>query len=454
MDALKFIIPIYSLLFIFFGLRNIKGFLLLTAIVTMPLRISYTLLGGSPHFGWSSGIMIKLSDISLILLFMYLVFIKKVNVFNVSSKIVFPIFFFIVASIISKLNSTAGMLTLFQVFLVSQVAFLYYFVLSNSIETEKELRSVVLFLTISLLLQGSLATLQFITGEPFDFLKTGDHVTKAIAFDMYEATSIGRVSGTVGKPNGFAAYLVPLLILNLSLLMGNKQVNKGRLIAVIFGSLGVVFSFSRGGLLSFGLSFFILLRLAIKKITIKTRSIIAGLVIAIIITFPITSELTKRLSGFSDNAAMSRIPLMKIALNMIYEHPIIGVGANTFRNVIHSYTNSPDLQGIYLHPVHNLYLLVFAETGVVGFLAFMWLMVSFFKEASPCINQEQNRYIYQLGLGIRYGILAAALHMMVDIYVSHLLLANLFVLASLLTGARKIISKNKAVPYLQSINNV
>ena len=53
MDALKLIIPIYLALLIFYGLKDIKKFLLLTGIVTMPLRTSYTLIGGEPHVGWS-----------------------------------------------------------------------------------------------------------------------------------------------------------------------------------------------------------------------------------------------------------------------------------------------------------------------------------------------------------------------------------------------------------------
>jgi O-antigen ligase len=58
---------------------------------------------------------------------------------------------------------------------------------------------------------------------------------------------------------------------------------------------------------------------------------------------------------------------------MIKENFFIGVGLNNFiPNLVRysgSFINSWELQ-----PVHNIFLLVFSETGVVGFLAFIVLL--------------------------------------------------------------------------------
>ena len=74
MEALKLVVPIYLLIFILGGFRNIKMFLLLTGIVTMPFRTTYTILDVGPYIGWTNGINISLSDVSFICLFAYLVF--------------------------------------------------------------------------------------------------------------------------------------------------------------------------------------------------------------------------------------------------------------------------------------------------------------------------------------------------------------------------------------------
>ena len=145
---------------------------------------------------------------------------------------------------------------------------------------------------------------------------------------------------------------------------------------------------------------------------------------------------------------------MKIAINMIKEHPFIGVGANTFRTVIHSYTNSPDLQNIYLYVVRNTYLLVFAEVGLIGIVTFLWLMIAFYKEATPCIEHKKSRYFKFLGLGIRLGFISAAVHMLVDMYVSPKILSNLFILAGLLTSTNNIIEQDENNLDLQSHRSI
>ena len=48
-----------------------------------------------------------------------------------------------------------------------------------------------------------------------------------------------------------------------------------------------------------------------------------------------------------------------------------------------------------------------------------------------------------LGIGIRLGFISAAVHMMVDMYVSPIILGNLFILAGLLTSANNIIEQDK-----------
>ena len=136
---------------------------------------------------------------------------------------------------------------------------------------------------------------------------------------------------------------------------------------------------------------------------------------------------------------MSRIPLIKIAYNMIKEHPIVGVGTNTYSSVIHQYTNAPDLKGIYLAQVHNQYLLVFAEAGLIGIISFLWLMLGLFKTAASCISSEHpdNDIVY-LGIGILLALIYISIHMMVDMYNGYILLANIFVLGSLATAGNRL----------------
>ena len=60
---------------------------------------------------------------------------------------------------------------------------------------------------------------------------------------------------------------------------------------------------------------------------------------------------------------------------MIKENFFFGVGLNNFIPNIPKVTNS-FLNAWELQPVHNIFLLVFSETGIVGLIAFIYLFFS------------------------------------------------------------------------------
>ncbi|MDP3918240.1 MAG: O-antigen ligase family protein [Candidatus Woesebacteria bacterium] len=70
-----------------------------------------------------------------------------------------------------------------------------------------------------------------------------------------------------------------------------------------------------------------------------------------------------------------RLELIKAAFQMIKENFFFGVGLNNFIpnlvKVSNTYLNSWELQ-----PVHNIFLLVFSETGIIGLLAFGYLLLA------------------------------------------------------------------------------
>lgn len=78
---------------------------------------------------------------------------------------------------------------------------------------------------------------------------------------------------------------------------------------------------------------------------------------------------------FSQRFISHRLELIKSSLQLIKENFWTGVGLNNFIpnlvKVSNSYLNSWELQ-----PVHNIFLLVFSEVGVVGFIAFCFLVFS------------------------------------------------------------------------------
>ena len=69
-----------------------------------------------------------------------------------------------------------------------------------------------------------------------------------------------------------------------------------------------------------------------------------------------------------------RSELTKIALKMFTDHPLSGAGLNNFTVVMDQYGYVPATTR-FLQPVHNIYLLILSETGLIGAMGFGYLFL-------------------------------------------------------------------------------
>jgi len=88
--------------------------------------------------------------------------------------------------------------------------------------------------------------------------------------------------------------------------------------------------------------------------------------------------------SFADESVSQRLQLIKVAILMIKDNPVSGVGLNNFVVRLPEYWQSGQTR--LLQPVHNIYLLILTETGLVGFLIFFWFLVLTFKRLLHCYN--------------------------------------------------------------------
>ena len=91
-----------------------------------------------------------------------------------------------------------------------------------------------------------------------------------------------------------------------------------------------------------------------------------------------------------------RIAWCRSALAMFIDRPFTGVGWGNFGDLYLAYRQSPGLNSSY---THNIILQFAAETGILGLLAFSFLVINFFKSA--LIRQDENGgYITALTLSV------------------------------------------------------
>jgi len=91
-----------------------------------------------------------------------------------------------------------------------------------------------------------------------------------------------------------------------------------------------------------------------------------------------------RITEFRANQGSGRVDLWHVGLQVFRSHPIIGVGAGNFQVVEPAYSitdinlTRPDLVVDLTKVVHNTYLQVLAEVGLIGFALFASIIVSAF----------------------------------------------------------------------------
>lgn len=216
--------------------------------------------------------------------------------------------------------------------------------------------------------------LQHTIGGPLWFLgeRTFDNGTPGIAqvnwcwFSKHTCIELLRPYATFSHPNvlgGFLATTVPLFLWQF-------QKEKQHLLrSVIIGSilLGVAtlfLTFSRSAwIVGITALYGALLLLPTKKPWVLRIGGFFALCGILFFLFPYIQTLTKE-----SESVFIRMDLINAAVTLFTKHPLTGVGLGMFLPSLPDILNIRDLY--FLQPVHNIYLLLISETGILGSIMF------------------------------------------------------------------------------------
>jgi len=210
---------------------------------------------------------------------------------------------------------------------------------------------------------------------------------------MVEETrvTIGRDIGSMlGDPNDLAlALMFPLAFAVSNATTPNLSVPSrllGAIVCIILMA-AVIATQSRGGLLGSLTVFGIF---AIKLIRSKVLLISLSGIAAIGLYF--VAGISDRASGGAaeagiDASAMGRLYAWEAAFKMATVNPLTGVGLNNFYSNYFFY--SPHWDGLN-HAVHSTWFGVLAETGFLGLVVFICLIVTLIRTAKQTLNNIEN----------------------------------------------------------------
>jgi O-antigen ligase len=221
--------------------------------------------------------------------------------------------------------------------------------------------------------------------------------TNFMPFSFLERYDYGRrASGFYICPNHLAGLLEVLGIFALSIALWGRWPIWVKLLAV-YGSgvcyLGVLLSASRGGFLSCAASFIVFLALSVwalrrsgKQLFLKIGGAAIAAAALIFIIGDVYSNkllyLNDRVWTADDQANDNRIDLWKAAVQQFKLEPMVGTGSGTYlfygRQFRSPRTGSDPVE------VHNDYLHLLAEYGIIGALGFLLFF------AAHLVNGWQN----------------------------------------------------------------
>ena len=258
-----------------------------------------------------------------------------------------------------------------------------------------------------------------------------------------EAEGVERIHGAYRSPNNLALYLDRVVPLAAAMAVYGWGLRRGEGRAVgphsafgqAFGSrsgplppgegyywllgamvmvLAQVLTFSIGGWTATGLGLAVVLVLARQRQVLRglaTLAIVGVLVLAVWRPERITSHLT----GAGDSTSLLRVRLWGSALEMLWDHPLFGVGLDNF-----VYAYNPARGGSYLDPAawrepdlshpHNVVLDGWLSLGIGGLLLLVGLLERFWRLARAALRGSGGA----VALGAVGAMAAALAHGLTD----------------------------------------
>lgn len=190
----------------------------------------------------------------------------------------------------------------------------------------------------------------------------------------------GRAVGTLGNPNVFGEYLILVIPIVCSMVIGKGEGLRKLPAIFCLGILGMclIFTWSRGAWLALMVAAVVFLFMWHRR---SVWLIIAGIISIPILPSILPASIISRftsIGNMADSSTSYRVYIWRASVNMIKNNSIsgIGVGEGAWDLVYPLYT----YMGIEAAPhSHNLYLQIFLELGIFGIIAFLIFLFMFYQ---------------------------------------------------------------------------
>ena len=225
----------------------------------------------------------------------------------------------------------------------------------------------------------------------------------------------GRVVSTFENPNMLGLYLILLLPMIAANGIGEKDWwrKPNYLFAFVAGAACLIYTWARGAWLGFLFAAVVFLLMWNRR----TMGVLLAAVLALPVAVPFLPEsIVSRFSSIGDLTDTStnyRVYIWRGSTNMLKDYWLtgIGVGEQAFDKIYPYYS----FAGIEKAPhAHNLFLQLFIEVGIFGFLVFVAMLLCVFQTGFSLAKHGEDKTVRLCGCGALCGVLAALVQGMTD----------------------------------------
>lgn len=232
------------------------------------------------------------------------------------------------------------------------------------------------------------------------------------------------VSAAFQHYNDFAAFLGVMIFIAIGFLVYVKRFWQKLLLSVVFLliSANIILTFSRGAWVSLLIvCLFLAMFIKNKKSKLLFLLFLVSFV-GVILSFPSLKE--RFFLIVKDGGDADRFKVWRVALTMFSESPLFGKGLGLFMSHFSKYTH------LSIQYAHNCYLQILAETGLLGFVFFIWFLGEIVSRGYKKLRKKPDSLLF----GLFFGLVVFLIHSFFDTQLFSVRLSLLFwIIASFVT---------------------
>lgn len=310
------------------------------------------------------------------------------------------------------------------------ILILGYFLTVGLVNSKEQLKKAGTVLAVSLILVAAYGLYQNFTGNIS---------TEWIDTEMFDSIG-GRVVSTFENPNMLGLYLILLLPMIAANGIGEKNWwrKPKYLFAFAVGAACLIYTWARGAWLGFLFAAVVFLLMWHRR----TMGVLLAGLLALPVAIPFLPEsIVSRFASIGDLTDTStnyRVYIWRGSTNMLKDYWLtgIGVGEQAFDKIYPYYS----FAGIEKAPhAHNLFLQLFIEVGIFGFLVFAAMLICLFQSGFSLAKHGEDKAVRLIGCGALCGVLAALVQGMTDyVWYNYRVFFVFWLMIGIVSAARRI----------------